>query len=85
MGWVNRVVAKEKLMDEAMSWAERMSNLAPRLVRNIKEIIYRSFYTSPADRRALASALDAQLPTMEDTAEALRAFKEKRKPIFRNR
>jgi enoyl-CoA hydratase len=44
IGWVNRVVPKEKLMEEASSWAERMLDLAPRAVRNCKEILYRAHY-----------------------------------------
>lgn len=85
MGWVNKVVSKEKLMEEAMSWAERMTNLAPRSVRNIKEIIYRSLHTSPADRHAFAIAIEANLAGMEDTVEGIKAFREKRKPVFKNR
>ena len=41
MGWLNRVVPRDKLMDEARSWAERMQYLAPKAVRNIKKMIKR--------------------------------------------
>jgi enoyl-CoA hydratase/carnithine racemase len=85
MGWVNKVVPKEKLMEEAMSWAERMLYLAPRSVRNIKQMLYHGYDMSPAAARAFAMALSANLSSMEDTAEAIRSFFEKRKPVFRNR
>jgi enoyl-CoA hydratase len=85
MGWLNKVVHKEKLMEEVMSWAERMTNLAPQAVRIYKEIAYRSLDMSPPDRHAFAMAIQANLASMEDTVEGLKAFRERRKPSFKNR
>ncbi|MFC1533513.1 enoyl-CoA hydratase-related protein [Thermodesulfobacteriota bacterium] len=85
MCWVNRVVPKERLMDEAMEWAERILSLAPREVRNIKEIIYRGFYMSAMEGAAFARALEQNLEGMEDSIEGPLAFAEKRKPRFKNR
>ena len=85
IGWINRVVPKEKLMEEAFSWAERMLYLAPRCVRNLKEIIYRGFYMPPSEGLAFALALEQNLAGMEDTIEGPRAFAEKRQPEFKNR
>ena len=85
MGWVNRVVAHDKVMDEAMSWAERMLSLGPRCVRNLKEILYQSFYMVPEEAEAFYQALETNLEGMEDSVEGPKAFAEKRKPVFRNR
>jgi len=85
IGWINEVVSKEQLMDRAMEWASRMLDLAPRSVRNIKEIIYRGFHLSPSDGAAYAAALETNLHGMEDSIEGARAFKEHRKPQFKNR
>ena len=85
MGWVNRVVPKERLMDEAMEWAERILYLAPRDVRNLKEILYRGFYMSPMEGAAFARSLEQNLVGMEDSIEGPQAFTEKRKPQFKNR
>lgn len=85
IGFVNRVVPKEKLMEEAMSWAERSLNLGPRSVRNLKEILYRGAYLPTRDARAFANALEDNLLYMEDSKEGPRAFAEKRKPRFQNR
>lgn len=85
MGWINRVVPKEKLMEEAFSWAERMLHLGPRCVRNLKEIIYRGFYMPPSEGIAFAQALEQNLVGMEDTIEGPKSFAEKRKPVFKNR
>lgn len=85
MGFVNRVVPKEKLMQEATSWAERMSYLAPRAVRYFKETIYRGHYMSFEEGMAFATALQQNLAGMEDSIEGPKAFAEKRNPNFKNR
>ena len=85
IGWVNRVVPKQRLMDEAMEWAERVLYLAPRDVRNLKEILYRGFYMSPMEGAAFSRALEQNLIGMEDSIEGPKSFSEKRKPQFKNR
>lgn len=85
IGWVNRVVPKERLMEEAMSWAERMLVLAPRSVRNLKEIIYRGANLPYNEALAFSKALEQNLIGMEDSLEGPKAFAEKRKPKFKNR
>ena len=85
IGFINKVVPKDKLMDEAMAWAERMLYLAPRCVKNLKEILYRSYDMAASEAEAFANALEANLMGMEDKIEGARAFTEKRKPVFRNK
>lgn len=85
MGWVNRVVPKERLMDEAMEWAERILSLAPRAVRNAKEILYRGFYMSAMEGASFGEALVQNQVGMEDSIEGPKAFAEKRKPNFKNK
>jgi len=85
MGWINRVVPKERLMEEAMSWAERILYLGPRAVRNMKRLLYEGFYIHPSAAIPFAFALEANLAGMEDTKEGIKAFSEKRKPQFKNR
>ena len=85
IGWVSRVVAPDKLMEEALSWAKRQLYLAPRAVRNFKQVLYRSSYLSPDAGRAFSTALQQNQSGMEDSKEGLRAFAEKRPPMFQNR
>ena len=85
MGWINRVVPNEKLMDEALSWAERMLYLAPRAVMNYKKILYQGFYLPPEQLYPWARDLEEGMMELEDTHEALRAFAEKRKPQFKGK
>lgn len=85
MGFINRVVPREQLREEAMSWANRMTSLAPRAVRNFKEIIYRSHTMTYQEGLAFGRALEQNLRGMEDSIEGPRAFAEKRKPLFKNK
>lgn len=85
MGFINKVVSGDNLMEEAYSWAERMCFMAPRCVRNLKKILYRSQYLSPEDATEYARALEQNLVGMEDSIEGQRAFAEKRSPQYKNR
>jgi len=82
IGWLNRVVPKEKLMQEAMSWARRMVDLAPTTVQNFKQIIYRGLYEPSERSREFAVALEANLVGTQDTEEGIKAYLENRKPHF---
>lgn len=84
IGFVNRVVPKDELMSEAMSWAERILYLAPRCVRNLKQILYRTQTMTKREALEYALALEQNLQGMEDTREGATAFAEKRKPQFKN-
>ncbi len=85
IGWVNRVVARENLMTEALDWAERMIYLAPRAVRNFKQILYRTHSLPAEEGYAFALAIEQNLVGMADSVEGPRAFSEKRKPNFQDK
>jgi len=82
IGWLNRVVPKEKLMDEAVSWAYRMIELAPAVVENFKQIIYHGLYETTDRTRDFALALEANLVGTHDTREGIDAMLENRKPHY---
>ena len=82
MGLVNQVVPPDKLMEAAMEWATRMLELAPRAVRNLKEILYKGSYMGPLEARRYAFGLEQNLRGMADSIEGPKAFAEKRKPVF---
>lgn len=82
LGWANRVVPQEALMDTAMKYARRVLDLAPRAIRNMKEAMYRGYYMDPIMGEVFGGALEANLAGMQDSTEGPRAFAEKRRPNF---
>lgn len=82
LGWAQRVVPADRLMDTAMEYARRALDMAPRAVRNFKEALYRGYYLEPLVADAFGRALDQNLAGMQDSVEGPTAFSEKRRPRF---
>ncbi len=82
IGWAQAVVPREKLLETALSYADRMLDMGPRAVRNNKEMVYRGAYMDPRDSLRFGSALEQNLRGMKDSVEGPTAFSEKRRPNF---
>jgi enoyl-CoA hydratase/carnithine racemase len=81
-GMVNKLCAPASLLDEAIACAQAIAANAPLAVRAIKQSVDRGMALPPADAFALElKQYNALLPT-NDRHEGIRAFNEKRKPLF---
>jgi enoyl-CoA hydratase len=85
IGFVNKVVPKEQLIDEAKALARQIIDNAPLSIRYFKELAYRGLDMSEPALAALTRHLYDQLLRTEDSKEGPRAFAEKRQPQWKGR
>ncbi len=84
-GLVSRIVPADKLMEEAMAVAERISQLSQPITMMVKESVNRAFETTLAEGVRFERRLFHSTFATEDQKEGMAAFVAKRKPKFRNR
>jgi enoyl-CoA hydratase len=84
-GLVARVVAPEKLLDEAIAAAEKIASFSQPIVMMAKETMNRAFETTLEEGARFERRLFLSMFATEDQKEGMSAFIEKRKPVFRNR
>ena len=84
-GLVSRVVAADKLLDEALAAAGAICDYSMPAVTMAKEAVNRAYESTLADGVLYERRLFYSLFATEDQKEGMRAFIEKRKPTFRHR
>jgi len=84
-GLVARVVAPEKLMEEALAAAEKIAGYSLPATMMAKEAVARAHETVLSEGMRAERRLFHALFATEDQKEGMAAFIEKRKPAFRNR
>ena len=85
IGFVNKVVAGDQLLDEAVRWAEQVCEMGPASVWAHKEVLYRATFGDQFRIIGLANKAFEKVQEMEDSAEGPRALAEKRKPQWKLR
>lgn len=85
LGIVEACVAPEKLLPTAMDMAREIASKSPLAVQLFKRTLNTIEYTSLRDGYRYEQEMTLELGTTEDAAEAMRAFVEKRRPIFTGR
>lgn len=84
-GLINEVVSRDALDAAVDRWVADILACAPLSLRAIKQVIRRTGHLSPQEAQALRlPALVAALGS-EDSEEGVRAFREKRKPVWQGR
>ena len=84
-GLVSRVVAPERLLDEALEAAAKIASLSRPSVLMAKEAVNRALETTLEEGLRFERRLFHSLFSTEDQKEGMTAFIEKRKPAFKNR
>ena len=85
LGLVNRVVAPERVMEEAMSMAEKIASAAPLAVQASRRVVLASQDLDEDELARMSNKEIAQVMASEDTKEGLTAFIEKRAPAWKGR
>lgn len=84
-GLVSRVVANDKLVEEALKLADKIAAQSRPAVLAAKEAVNRAFESSLAEGVRFERRLFHALFSTEDQKEGMAAFVEKRKPQFKHR
>ena len=84
-GLVSRIVPADKLMEEALAAAEKIASMSRPAAEMAKSAIKRAFETPLAEGLNVERDLFHSTFALEDRAEGMAAFIEKRKPMNKNR
>jgi enoyl-CoA hydratase len=84
-GLVNRVVPKEKYLDEALKLAGEIADRAPLAVRAGKKLINQAYETALSEGLHQERGEFYNLFATEDQKEGMKAFTEKRKPVWKSK
>lgn len=84
-GLVSRVVAADKLVEEALAAAKKIASFSQPIAMMAKESVNRAYETTLAEGIRFERRLFHAMFASEDQKEGMAAFVEKRKPAFKNR
>jgi enoyl-CoA hydratase len=83
-GLVSRVVAADKLLEETLAAAVTIASMSQPVVMMIKEAVNRAYETTLAEGVQFERRMFHSTFATDDQKEGMKAFLEKRAPVFRN-
>jgi enoyl-CoA hydratase/carnithine racemase len=83
LGLVSRVVAPDQLLAEALALAQRIATNPPQALRWTKQLLQQARTGTLEDALDAAARLQGLAHHTDDHAEAVAAFFDKRRPVFR--
>ena len=85
LGLVNKVVPLEKLEEETWAFAKKLLSKSPLALQMGKQFYYRMVDMPFSQRFTYSSEVFARLCTSQDAQEGVKAFQEKRKPVWQGK
>lgn len=85
LGLINKIVPSDELESKALQWAEELAQKSPLAVQIAKSAFYRSEDMNYTDQFAYMNEAFARLCTTDDAKEGVRAFFEKRIPVWQEK
>jgi len=82
-GLINEVVPRERFTEAVQRWVDEVLACAPLSLRAIKEMVLRTEAMRVEDAMRIRMRWMVEALRSEDAAEGVRAFREKRKPVWR--
>ena len=85
VGFVNRVVPDGKHETEALRMAEDLLYQAPLVLGTLKRLVSETLPMGPVERMVATQQAISRVRASDDMQEGIRAFTEKRRPVFRGK
>jgi enoyl-CoA hydratase/carnithine racemase len=83
LGLINKIVSSEDLLNDALSWANKLSLRSSQSLKLTKQIMRKALDSSYEDIYGLEAKTQNTLTGSEDNIEGISAFMEKRQPNFK--